>query len=159
MASAPLRKEQANVRRAPAPPRRADASRAEGRDLRLVIKTDRGVRLLPLDQIECLEADGNLVVVHSADGQALRMRVTLSRLLEDLRGRGFVRVHRSVVVRAAAITAVEKSRYRKAFAVLRNGMRLEIGRADFHKLRALWQPGLLDLDAVSAGLHLVADEG
>jgi DNA-binding LytR/AlgR family response regulator len=87
------------------------------------------------------------------------MRVTLSRLLADLRGRGFVRVHRSVVVRAAAIVAVEKKRYRKAFAVLQNGMRLEIGRADFHKLRGLWQPGLLDLDALSAGLHLVADEG
>ena len=85
--------------------------------------------------------------------------MTLSRLLADLRGRGFVRVHRSLVVRAAAIVAVEKRRYRKAFAVLRSGMRHEIGRADFHKLRALWQPGVVDLDALSAGLHLVADEG
>jgi len=130
-----------------------------GRELRLVIKTERGVQLLPLDQIECLEADGNLVKVHTADGEQHQMRVTLSRLLGDLRGRGFVRVHRSVVVRAAAIVAVEKSRYRKAFVVLRNGMRLEIGRSDFHALRALWQPGLLDLDALTAGLHLIAGEG
>ena len=161
MPSAPLRKEQANARRAPAAPRRLEAGRLHdgaSRALRLVIRTDRGVRLLELDQIECLEADGNMVVIHTADSEQHRMRVTLSRLLTELRGRGFVRVHRSVVVRAAAIVAVEKSRYRKAFAVLRNGMRQEIGRADFHKLRALWQPGVIDLGALSAGLHLVADE-
>ena len=62
------------------------------------------------------------------------MRVTLSRLLADLRGRGFVRVHRGIAVRATAIVAVEKSRYRKAFVVLRNGMRLEIGRAVFRQV-------------------------
>ena len=161
MPSAPLRKEQPNVRRADAASRRHEAGRSgeeKNRELRLVIKTDRGVRLMQLDQIECLEADGNLVVVHTADGEQHRMRITLSRLLVDLRGFGFVRVHRSVLVRAAAIVAVEKSRYRKAFLVLRNGMRVEIGRADFHKLRALWQPGLLDLEALTAGLRIVPDQ-
>ena len=161
MPSAPLRKEQANVRRAPAAPRRLEGGRLNdgaSRALRLVVKTERGVRLLELDQIESLEADGNLVMVHTVDGEQLRMRATLSRLLTAVRGRGFVRVHRSVVVRATAIVAVEKSRYRKAFVVLRSGRRQEIGRADFHKLRALWQPGLLDLQALSTHLQLVSDE-
>jgi DNA-binding LytR/AlgR family response regulator len=159
MASAPLRKEQANPRRAPAGRGRADKLHvAEGRDMRLVLKTDSGVRLLRLDEIECLEAAGNVVIVHSVGGEQHRMRSTLSRLLSDLRDSGFLRVHRSAVVRAGAIIAVEKGRYRKAFAVLRSGLRLEIGRAEFHTLRTLWRPGLLDLQALSAGLYLVSDE-
>jgi DNA-binding LytR/AlgR family response regulator len=159
MASVPLRKEQANGRRAAVGAARSVHPRVgDSRDVRLVLKTDAGVRLLRLDEVECLVADGNLVVVHTASGEEHRMRVTLSRLLEDLRDSGFLRVHRSAVVRAAAIVAVEKGRYRKAFAVLRGGQRLEIGRAEFHKLRSLWRPGLLDVQALSAGLHLVADE-
>lgn len=135
-----------------------ESARAANTDVRLVLKTESGVRLVRLDEIECLEADGNLVVVHTADGTQHRMRMTLSRLLEELRGRGFLRVHRGAVVRAGAIVAVDKGRFRKAFAVLRSGLRLEIGRAEFHKLRALWAPGLLDLEALTAGLHLVPDD-
>ena len=158
MASASLRTEQANARRASAPRRPSETPREPADFIRLVLRTDAGVRLLRLGEIESLVADGNVVVVHTTDGEEHRMRVTLSRLLADLRGRGFVRVHRGIAVRATAIVAVEKSRYRKAFVVLRNGMRLEIGRADFHKLRALWQPGLLDLQALSTHLQLVSDE-
>ncbi|HJQ19341.1 MAG TPA: LytTR family DNA-binding domain-containing protein [Gemmatimonadaceae bacterium] len=124
-----------------------------------MLKTDTGVRLLRLEDVDCLEADGNLVIVHTSTGEKHRMRVTLSRLADDLRDRGFLRVHRGAVIRAAAIVAVEKGRYRKAFAVLGSGLRLEIGRAEFHKLRALWRPGLLDLQALTSGLHLVAGEG
>src|SRR5262249_33821928 len=115
MTSAPLRTEQANARRASAPRRLADALRAPADSVRLVLKTEPGVRLLRLDEIESLEADGNLVIVHTADGEKHKMRITLSNLLSDLHGRGFVRVHRSIAVRAAAIVAVEKSRYRKAY--------------------------------------------
>lgn len=159
MSSAPLRKEQANARRRTAPARRADVLREDLGDIRLVLKTESGVRLLRLDEIECLEADGNVVVVHTADGQHHRIRFTLTRLFDDLRGRGFLRVRRGAIARAGAIVAVEKGRFRKAHAILRSGLRLEIGRAEFHKLRALWTPGLLDLDALTTGLYLVPDEG
>lgn len=160
MASAPMRKQKANARPAPTLRRRAAGAReADSGHLRLVVKTETGVRLLSLDQIDCLEADGNLVRVYSADGSVHSIRATLSQLLDTLRGQGFLRVHRSAAVRATSIVAVEKHRYRKAFALLQNGMRLEIGRADFHKLRALWHPGVLDLDALTGGLHLVRDDG
>src|SRR5690348_16330923 len=114
MATASLRTEQANARRV-SPPRRLSDQVREGADpIRLVLKTDNGVRLLRLEEMGSLVADGNVVVINTSDGGPLRMRVTLSRLLSDLRGRGFVRVHRGIAVRAAAIVAVEKSRYRKA---------------------------------------------
>lgn len=130
---------------------------AEASSLRLVVKRDGGVSLLSIDDIECLQAEGNVVVVH-AGSASYRIRVPLGQLLENLHGFGFIRVHRSTVVRLSAIVGIEKGSYRKAFATLRSGLRLEIGRAEFNRLRALWQPGVLDLGELSRTLHLVPVE-
>ena len=123
--------------------------------MRLVVRTESGVTLLPLNEIESLTADGNVVVVNSASG-TYRLRESLAGLSETLRGFGFLRIHRGTIVRAGAIASVEKGRYRKAFAVLRSGGKFEIGRLEFQRLRPLWQPGLLDLWSVTAGLQLLA---
>ena len=123
---------------------------ASGDAVRLVVKTEGGVALLPLTEIESLTADGNVVVVN-ATGGTYRLRESLGGLFETLRGYGFLRVHRGTIVRAAAIKSVEKGRYRKAFAVLRSGAKFEIGRLEFQRLRPLWQPGLLDLTGAERG--------
>ena len=122
--------------------------------MRLVVKTDGGVTLLALTDIESLSADGNAVLVN-ATGGTYRLRESLANLAETLKGFGFLRIHRGTVVRASAIAAIEKGRYRKAFAVLRSGARFEIGRLEFQRLRPLWQPGLLDLQGMTAGLQLL----
>lgn len=122
--------------------------------MRLVVKTETGVTLLPLHEIESLTADGNVVVVNAVNG-TYRLRESLAKLGGALKGFGFLRVHRGTIVRANAIATVEKGRYRKAFAVLRSGARFEIGRLEFQRLRPLWQPGLLDLQGVTAGLQLL----
>ena len=125
--------------------------------LRLVVKREGGVSLLPIHEIDCLEAEGNVVIVH-AGSLRYRIRMPLSQLLDKLNGFGFIRIHRSTVVRLAAIIGIEKGAYRKAFATLRSGGRFEIGRAEFNRVRALWQPGLLDLSELSATLHLVTGD-
>jgi DNA-binding LytR/AlgR family response regulator len=159
MSSVPLRErdgQPATRATVPAVPVRTRVERPGNDGIRIVIKTSGGVALLPLTEIECLEADGNVVVVHSAAGEQHRIRESLSHMFDQLRGRGFIRVHRGTIVNANAIVAIEKGRYRKAFCVLRNGGRFEIGRVEFQRLRPLWQTGVLDLNALSAGLTLVA---
>jgi DNA-binding LytR/AlgR family response regulator len=157
--TAPLReRDQVDLRahRGPVPSgKRAQERPASNPDaLRLVVKTEGGVTLLPLSDIESLTADGNVVVVNATSG-TYRLRDSLASLSESLKGFGFLRIHRGTVVRAAAIASVEKGRYRKAFAVLRSGAKFEIGRLEFQRLRPLWQPGLLDLCGVTAGLQLL----
>ena len=135
--------------------RRAPERPTTGTDaMRLVVKTEGGVTLLALDEIESLTADGNVVVVNATSG-AYRLRDSLASLGDSLKGFGFLRIHRGTVVRADAIVAVEKGRYRKAFAVLRSGAKFEIGRLEFQRLRPLWQPGLLDLESLTSGLKLL----
>lgn len=157
MSSAPLRREQASVRHTPGPTRPVDALRRTPSDgLRLVVKREGGVSLLRLTEIDCLEAQGNVVVVHTSSKEMHRIRTPLGTLFEALSDHGFLRIHRGAIVRAAAIVGVEKGRYRKAFAVLRSGTRLEIGRTEFQTLRALWQPGLLDLQELGRSLQLIS---
>jgi DNA-binding LytR/AlgR family response regulator len=134
---------------------RAKVERSGNDAIRIVIKTAGGVSLLPLAEIECLEADGNVVVVHTVAGETHRIRESLSHMFDQLRGRGFIRVHRGAIVNATAIVGIEKGRYRKAFCILRNAGRFEIGRVEFQRLRPLWQTGVLDLNALSAGLTLL----
>jgi DNA-binding LytR/AlgR family response regulator len=157
MPSAPMReRDRASARqRASAPWRSAGDQTTGGDSIRLVVKGPGGVILLPLHEIECLKADGNVVVVHTMDGERHRIRESLSRIHDQLQGHGFIRVHRGTIVRASAIVAIEKGRYRKAFAVLRMGAKFEIGRVEFQRLRPLWHPGMLDLHALSTGLHLL----
>lgn len=151
MSSATQRKE---TLRRPALERRAVLNKGSDDNLRLVVKTESGVALLAVREVDYFEADGNLVVVHTGQ-QRYRIRVTLSALLDRLGALGFVRIHRCTVVRATAIVGIEKGPYRKAVAVLHSGARLEIGRAEFNRLRALWQPGLLDLNELTSTLHLL----
>jgi DNA-binding LytR/AlgR family response regulator len=159
MPSLPLRERDAqSVTKVSAPSvaPRAKAERSGNDAIRIVIKTKDGVALLPLTEIECLEADGNVVVVHTVTGETHRIRESLSHMFDQLRGRGFIRVHRSTVVNASAIVGIEKGRYRKAFCLLRGAGRFEIGRIEFQRLRPLWQTGVLDLNALTAGLTLVS---
>ena len=80
-------------------PEPAGAWRIEVRD------GSRTVWLLPAD-VESAQAAGNYVELSGAFGTLLHRR-TLAALEEELAPHGFVRVHRSRIVRAAAIRAVE----------------------------------------------------
>lgn len=163
MNSAPMRERDRASLRAPITQRahsvrRIEDHQADDASIRLVVKTQGGVALISLDDIECLEADGNVVVVHTTNSQKHRLRESLSSVFDRLKGHGFIRLHRGTVVRASAIVGIEKGRYRKAFAVLRMGAKFEIGRIEFQRLRPLWQPGVLDLQALSSGLQLVPSD-
>ena len=156
--TAPMReRDQVDLRahRGPVSSGKRSQERQNADAMRLVVKTEGGVTLLSLNDIESLTADGNVVVVNAVTG-TYKLRESLASLSETLKGYGFLRIHRGTVVRAGAIAAVEKGRYRKAFAVMRSGAKFEIGRLEFQRLRPLWQPGLLDLSGMTAGLHLLS---
>lgn len=79
MSSAPLRREHASVRRASAPFRVVDEpGTAPTEQLRLVAKRPGGVTLLRLDEIDSLEAEGNVVIVRTSANEEYRIREALT---------------------------------------------------------------------------------
>lgn len=91
---------------APAPPPAAPAPLcAEPEEDRLVASAGGRVALLRFEEIDRVEAAGNYLRIHCA-GRVHLSRGTLAGFLERARGRGFVRVHRSTLVRAACIASL-----------------------------------------------------
>lgn len=63
-------------------------------------------RFVPLAEIAWIEAAGNYVELHQG-GTPVLHRAPLSQMERELQGRGFVRIHRSRLVRRDAIAEVE----------------------------------------------------
>jgi len=72
-----------------------------------LIVADRGGALrVPFDSIEWLEAEDNYVLIHTPE-RSYTARQKISEVESQLDGRRFVRVHRSAIVRVAAVKAVK----------------------------------------------------
>ncbi|HEY9219334.1 MAG TPA: LytTR family DNA-binding domain-containing protein [Phenylobacterium sp.] len=79
--------------------------------------------LIPLADIEWIEAAGNYVEVHTPAKQVLH-RAPLSRLEQELAGSGLVRIHRSRLVNRAQVAEIEAKPTGDFDVVLRSGQRL-----------------------------------
>ncbi len=86
------------------------------------------VRLVPLEQIRYLEADGDHVRVHTTEGPH-RLRATLSDLERKLAtSRTFVRIHRSHLVNLGHLREVQPFQHGDWVAVMSDGAELRIPR-------------------------------
>ena len=74
---------------------------------RFVVRHAGRFVIVPLDQVQWIEAAGNYVHLHTKDGQYL-LRETLTGLLTQLDASLFVRIHRSTIVRISCIKELER---------------------------------------------------
>lgn len=94
-----------------------------GTDHRIEVKDRSRTRWIAPDEIEWAQAAGNYVELHGAFGTLLH-RQTLAALEAELSGRGFVRVHRSRLVRGSAVNAIETRQSGDFELVLASGARI-----------------------------------
>lgn len=91
---------------------------------------------VPVAAIEWVEAEGNYVRIHAGDASGL-IRTPLSVMAVRLEATGFIRVHRSIVCRSAAIRAVKRRRSGAMLAELGSGTEVPVGRSYGDRIRAL----------------------
>ncbi|MCP3142398.1 LytR/AlgR family response regulator transcription factor [Pyxidicoccus xibeiensis] len=92
---------------------------------RIAVKTDGKVLLVPVQDLDWCEAEGNYVVLH-ASGKRPMLRETLNRVEQLLDPRRFVRVHRSILVNVDRIRELEPDIDKGWVVVLRDGTRLRL---------------------------------
>lgn len=97
---------------------------------RLPLKIGRRTHLVAIDRIDLVLAQGNYLQVH-AEGAIYAVRSTLAEFQQRLDDACFVRVHRSAVVRIAAIRHLQPTGSARYHVVLHNGQSLYSGRR-FH---------------------------
>jgi DNA-binding LytR/AlgR family response regulator len=94
----------------------------------LAVKADGGVRFLPIDDIDWLEAEGDYVRFHVGADQYVQ-RDTLTRLEARLPRWKFLRIHRSALVNVARIREMQPWSRGDYVVVLVDGTHLTSGRS------------------------------
>jgi two-component system LytT family response regulator len=123
--------------RAPAVSRLAAAARAPGRSLeRLLVKDGAQVQVIPVEQVDYLEAQDDYVAIH-AGGKSWLKTQTLADLAAGLDPQRFVRIHRSYVLNIERLARLELYAKDSRMAILRDGKQLPVSRPGYARLREL----------------------
>ena len=86
------------------------------------------MRLLPVEQISWIEADGMYVKLHTRDGASHLHRALLGSLDGALDARRFVRIHRSAIVNIDVVAELRQDAHGDYVAVLRDQTEIRVGR-------------------------------
>jgi len=94
---------------------------------RIVIKGRGTTRFLDVTEVECIEAAGVYVVLHTG-GKELLHRASLTEMEAKLDHRHFIRIHRSAIVNLARIAHLEAISHGEFEVVLKSGKRVRLSR-------------------------------
>jgi two-component system LytT family response regulator len=103
---------------------------------RILLKGAGRVRLLPVDQISWIEAEGMYVKLHTRDGSVHLHRGLLGSLESSLDGHRFVRIHRSAIVNIDLVSELRQDAHGDYVAVLRDQTEVRVGRRFRDRLQA-----------------------
>lgn len=95
---------------------------------RIAIRSVGATRLVSLADVEWIEACGNYVRLHGADGRPLA-RETIRRLVDRLDPSRFARIHRSAIVNLSRVKLIKPVAAGDAVVVLHSGTRLRLSRS------------------------------
>jgi two-component system LytT family response regulator len=98
----------------------------------LVVTSERGDILIPVDDIDWIEADDYYAALHVRDRRH-HMREALQSLEKRLDSRQFIRVHRSAMVNLARVREV-RSHLTLSEVVLNSGARVPLSRRRRHQV-------------------------
>ena len=103
---------------------------------RISVPAGDGVRVVPVAEIDWIEAQDYYVEVHSG-GRGYLVRRTLKELEERLDPRQFARVHRRAIVNVAFVESLRPASHGERDLLLRDGTRLKLSRVYRDRLRDL----------------------
>jgi two-component system LytT family response regulator len=94
---------------------------------RILVRNQGAIYFVPAREIEWIEAEEKYVLLHTR-GQSHMVRQNISSLEDRLKGAGFVRIHRSYLIQLEALQQLANSSHGDYVAVLKSGVRLNVGR-------------------------------
>jgi two-component system LytT family response regulator len=104
---------------------------------RLVIKSDGRMTIIPVADVDWLEADGDVVKVHTSRRAAYVLRETMKELELQLDPGQFVRIHRSTIINVDRIKELQPWFKGDYVVILSDGARLKLSRRFKDRLESL----------------------
>ncbi|WP_426668631.1 LytR/AlgR family response regulator transcription factor [Mucilaginibacter sp. McL0603] len=124
---------------APQPARQTEnlldtAAQSPAQHERIVVKTGTKVKIIPVADVEYLEADDDYVSVHTKEGSYLKNK-TMSFFEQTLDSSQFVRVHRSYIIKIQDITRIDPYEKDAHIAILKSGAKIPVSKTGYAKLK------------------------
>jgi two-component system LytT family response regulator len=101
---------------------------------RIVVKDGTRVHIIPIRQLDFIEAQEDYVAIHSA-GKTYLKQQTISSFEETLNPSEYIRVHRSYIVSLEQVSKIEPFTKDSRIAVLKNGTQVPVSRTGYLRLR------------------------
>lgn len=92
-----------------------------------MVKERSSIRFVEASDIEWVEAAGDYVILHSADGKSM-IRETMAGMEKKLPADRFVRIHRSTIVSLGAVQEIKPYFHGDYIAYLKDGKELKLSR-------------------------------
>jgi two-component system, LytTR family, response regulator len=101
---------------------------------RIVVKDNGKIKIIPVAQLQYLEAADDYVKIYIAEGCFLKKQ-TMQYFEDNLPTTEFIRIHRSYIINAQLITRIDPHEKDSHLVLLTTGVRLPVSKAGYSKLR------------------------
>ncbi len=99
-----------------------------------MVKSGSKVEVIPVSEVEFLEASGDYVEIHTAAAKYLK-QMPLSYFMDHLSAEEFIRVHRSYIVPVNRIKALEPYSKDNYLLILKSGREIPVSKSGMKTLR------------------------
>jgi two-component system LytT family response regulator len=100
---------------------------------RILIKTDDRINIIPVEDIQWLEADGyNIKIFNQAE--SFKLRKTMKEIEQKLDPKIFLRIHRSYIINMNYIKEIQEWFKGDYLVILKNGKKLTISKNYYRKV-------------------------
>jgi two-component system LytT family response regulator len=101
---------------------------------RIVVKDNGKIKIIPVAQVQWLEAADDYVKIITAEGNFLKKK-TMQYFEDSLPPQEFIRIHRSYIINAQLITRIDQHEKDSHLVLLTTGVRLPVSKAGYAKLK------------------------
>ena len=101
---------------------------------RIVVKDNGKIKIIPVGQVQYLEAADDYVKIFTATGAFLK-KTTMQYFEDNLPTHEFIRIHRSYIISAQLITRIDPHEKDSHQVLLTTGARLPVSKAGYSKLK------------------------
>jgi two-component system LytT family response regulator len=112
------------------------AAQSPAQQNRIVVKDGNKIKIIPIHQVNYLEAADDYVKIITAEGSFLKKR-TMGFFEQSLAPFHFARIHRSYIVNTQLITRIDAYEKDSHLVLLNTGVKLPVSKAGYAKLKQI----------------------
>jgi two-component system LytT family response regulator len=101
---------------------------------RVVVKSGNNIKIIPVQDINYIEAYDDYVKIFTKDGYVLKKK-TMAYFEKALDPRQFVRVHRSYIIQLSQLTRIETLEKESHIALLKSGAKIPLSKSGYSRLK------------------------